>query len=363
MLPAQPFLDLARGAGFSIAGIADARPSDHAEALRRWIAEGQHGSMAWLADDLEVRIDPGRLLPGVRSVLCVADRYAAPSPERRAASWPPRGRIARYARGQDYHVVMRDKLRALAKELRRRHPGEEFRIACDLLPVLERELAARAGIGLVGKHTLVIEPGGGSWILLGEVLTTVPIERTPRPGRSDPCGACTLCIEACPTEAITPFAVNASRCLAYTTIEHRGRIDPELLAPTDDWLFGCDLCQEVCPHNGPSRRKRRRPIDPRYAERMSSLDLLEILGWTEEDRLQATLRSAVRRAELEMLKRNAIICLGNALAKSGGASVDRAVVARLEAIAGGAEESALVRSTAADVLARLGDGYAFSAPA
>ena len=351
-------LDRCRELGFALAGIADPRPSDHAEAVRRWFADGRHGSMAWLADEIDVRLDPARLLSGVRSVICVADRYAGPSMPIAdpGSTGRPRGAIARYARGGDYHEVIKKRLKRLVRELRDEFPQERFRHACDLLPLLERELAARAGLGAIGKHTLLIEPGAGSWLLLGEVLTTLPLAIDPAssPGAvRDPCGTCTRCIDACPTRAITPFSVDASRCLAYTTIEHRGGIPDGFHAPTGAWLFGCDVCQEVCPHNLPTRRKRREArVLPDYAERTASLDLLEILGWTEEDRRRATRASPLRRCLLASFKRNALICLGNALAnrRDGTAA---AIRERMREIAVDATEDAVVRETAAAVLARL----------
>jgi len=351
-------LDRCRELGFALVGVADPRPSDHAEAVRRWFAEGRHGSMAWLADEIEARLDPARLLSGVRSVICVADRYAAPTMPVSGPGSPdrPRGAIARYARGGDYHEVIKRRLKRLVRELRDEFPEERFRHACDLLPLLERELAARAGLGSIGKHTLLIEPGVGSWLLLGEVLTTLPLAIDPAswPGpRRDPCGTCTRCIDACPTRAITPFSVDASRCLAYTTIEHRGEVPDTFHAPTGAWLFGCDICQEVCPHNLPTRRKRREAeVRPDYAERTASLDLLEILGWTEEDRRRATRASPLRRCLLASFKRNALICLGNALAGRRDESA-AALRNRMREIATDATEDAVVRATAAAVLATL----------
>lgn len=346
-------LAMARDVGFALVGVADARPSDHAEELRAWVAAGQHGTMDWFAQDLEVRIDPRRLLPGANSVLCVADRYARPKRDARSNAWPPRGRIARYARGGDYHTWIRKRLRTLAARLRKRFPQEEFRIACDLLPILERELAARAGLGGIGKHTLLLRPGEGSYLLLGEVVMTLtlPLGPLPRSAASDPCGSCTRCIDACPTQAIAPYRVDASRCLSYTTIEHRGLIDRSFHAPTDDWLFGCDICQEVCPHNQPVRRRTRLAIHPTYDERLTSFDLLEVLGWSEEDRLAATMRSAVRRASLAMLKRNALICLSNAIVRCDDPTRAADARRRMQAIAEDSAESALVRDTARELLA------------
>lgn len=348
---ADEVLGMARACGFAFAGIADVRPSDFADRVRQWIADGRHGSMEWLANDLDVRLDPRRLLRGARAAICVADRYALPRHEGPDRSWPPRGRVARYARGKDYHVWIRKRLRRLALRLRERFPQERFRFACDLLPILERELAARAGIGAIGKNTLLLRSGEGSYLLIGEMLTTLALPTSQRRSDAiDPCGACTRCIDACPTRAIAPYAVDASKCLAYTTIEHRGAIDDAFHRPTGDWIFGCDICQEVCPHNLPTRRRRSLAIDEAYAERVPRLDLLSVLGWTEEDRLAVTMRSAMRRAQLDMLKRNALICLGNAL----GARRDPAIETRLRAIAADEGEAALVRTTAAAVLRRLG---------
>lgn len=343
-------LSRAHAHGFARAGVCDAAPSEHASAVREWVRAGKHGSLDWFADDVEVRVDPGRLLRGARSVVCVADRYAETRHERRADAWPPRGRVARYARGDDYHVVIRDRLRALVAELRTSFPDEGFRICCDLLPLLERELAARAGLGRIGKHTLLIECGGSSYVVLGEIVTTLALRTTPR-AAGNPCGGCSRCIDACPTGAITPFSVDASRCLSYTTIEHRGEVPPEFLDATGDWLFGCDICQEVCPHVAPTRRRRALAVPAAYAERTLDFDLLDILGWTEADRLAATMRSAVRRARLEMLKRNALICLGNALRSRRDAEIER----RIEAVASDPDEHPLVRDEARRTVRRYRD--------
>lgn len=344
-------LERARAFGFACAGVCDAGPSRYAEHVRRWIAEGRHGSMAYLAEDLEVRLDPRRLLAGAKSVLCLADRYAAPGPDPIVDHWPPRGRIARYARGEDYHEVIRKRLRRFAAELRAEHPGEEFRICCDLLPLLERELAARAGLGRIGKHTLLIESGGTSYLLLGEIVTTLELAETP-PTPGDPCGGCVRCIEACPTGAIEPYSVDASRCLSYTTIEHRGAIEERFWTETGDLLFGCDICQEVCPHTAQTRRKSAQSIEAAYEERLVAFDLLSILGWDERDRLAATVRSAIRRARLDMLKRNAIICLAN----DPRARSDPFILARLRAVAADPTEPDLVRDAATTALRRIGVG-------
>jgi epoxyqueuosine reductase len=329
-----------RELGFALTGVASADSTQYEREFRDWIAAGRHGEMGYLAERLELRLDPRRLLPGARSVICVADRYhdGAPDPE---ASSADRGRIARYARGDDYHTVMKKRLRRLCDELAARYPAERFRVCVDTAPVLERELAQRAGLGAVGKHTLLIEPGVGSYLLLGEVVTTLALSPSV-PCSDDPCGSCTRCIDACPTDAITPWSLDATRCLSYLTIEHRSAIDERYHAPMGQWIFGCDVCQEVCPHNQPTERSRRTETLPAYEARHESIELLEILGWDEEARRGVFVRSAMKRAKLAMMKRNALVAAGNRLDGSAGPELR----ARIETIAADPGEDAMVRATA-----------------
>lgn len=349
-------LETCRNLGFTLSGVCDASPSSHAEEVRAWISAGRHGSMEWMERRLEERLDPAVYLPGAASMIVVADRYHDGRRDRIDPTGPARGRIARYARGRDYHKVMKGRLVKLAKSLSEAHPEAEFRPCVDTAPILEREHAMRAGLGLVGKNTLLIEPGQGSWLLLGAVVSTLRLEPTPsRHSGADPCGSCTRCIDACPTEAITPFSVDASRCIAYTTIEHRSEIEAGLAASTGDWLFGCDICQEVCPHSVRKQRRRPLPIHPDYAPRRDSLDLLEILGWDDASRNTTLEGTAARRATLWMWKRNALVCAGNALLRSPERAGADALRGRIERIAEDAEENAAVRGTAASVLRRLID--------
>ena len=335
--------------GFARTGICDARGTDHRQEVMAWIADGKHGSMAYLKDRLEERLDPEVYVPGARSVICVADRYHDGRRDRVRVDGPPRGRIARYARGRDYHKIIKKRLLRLAKELAEDHPGVEFRACVDTAPVLEREHAARAGLGLIGKHTLLIEPGVGSWMLLGVIISSARIAPTP-PGfdRPDPCGDCTRCIDACPTDAITPFSVDAHRCIAYTTIEHRGDVDPDIARATGDWLFGCDICQEVCPHGQRSQRRDPKPINEAYASRHSDFDLLEVLAWDDESRLSALMGTAAKRATLLMWKRNAIICAANAIREDPEHPSAAEIRARMSDIATDEEEDPLLRSLASE---------------
>ncbi len=295
--------------GFALAGVCDADPIERAPALREWLDAGKHGQMGWMVEHAEKRTDPGAVLPGARGVVMVADlvrtRNDAPTPP--AAG---RGRIARYAQGRDYHSVIKKRLHTLCDALREAYPGSEHRAFVDTAPVMERDLAARAGLGWIGKHTLLINPALGSHMLLGGVLTTLAFDRpAPEP---DHCGACTRCIDACPTDAITPFSVDARRCISYLTIEHKGPIDDGLAHQTGDWVVGCDICQDVCPHN--SARPAGVGVGgahEAYAPRRDSFDLVEMVRWSEEDRREATRTSAMKRLKLDQFRRNAENALRN----------------------------------------------------
>jgi epoxyqueuosine reductase len=313
--------------------------------------------MAYLAEQVDRRLDPRVLVPGARSVLCVADRYADGRPDRRV---PGVGRIGRYARGEDYHVVIRARLEALAEELLEAYPGERFRVCVDTAPLLEREHAARAGLGRIGKHTLLIGPGGmGSWLVLGAVVSTVELAPVRADGRADgggpgdaavdadPCGACTRCIDACPTGAIAPWSVDASRCVSALTIEDRGTVAEWFAGRTEDWIFGCDACQEACPHSQPTVRSRRVGTHEAYRAHRAGFPLLEVLGWTEDDWEAAQLNGVLRRAGDAMWRRNAALAAGSVLADGGSpADVRDALGARLAAMALDPSEASEVRAAA-----------------
>lgn len=356
--------------GFALAGIARAQPTMWRRELEAWLAAGKHGDMAFLAKDLDLRLDPRQLtvairpsdsrrrapdtantLP-VRSFIIVADVYAsrAPSPPTPASTFPA-GRIARYAQGRDYHAVLRRRLHALADRLRLAHPHEGFMAFVDTTPLLERELALLAGLGWIGKHTLLIHPRLGSYLLLAGLGTSLDLtpHASPEP---DHCGSCTRCIDACPTHALTSYALDARRCISYLTIEHRGPIDPAFHEPMGDWLFGCDICQDVCPHNAAKpNAPPPPPPNPDLAPSPSraTLPLLDVLSWNEVSRRRAFQRSAMKRVALPLLKRNAVIALANAHRRSPNPAWRR----RLEDLAWDAREAPLVRATARAALARL----------
>lgn len=383
---------LASELGFALAGVCRAEPSQYAAFIRQWLEDGRHGEMDYLARHVEQRIDPRVLLPGARSVICLADRYGAgakgqePTTESqeskvRGQGSITSGKIARYAWGRDYHKVIKKRLFKLADKLAGRFPGQIFKSAVDTAPVLEREHARRAGMGWVGKHTLLIHPRLGSYLLLGEIVTTLAVdtaephndtntatqgtgatqqvEQLPRadviPGAGmDHCGNCTRCLDACPTQCITPYQLEADRCISYLTIEHRSLIDPLLHEAMGDWLAGCDVCQEVCPYNAPLRIERfaPAPIGEAYqaGHLAGGLDLLAVLNWTTVDYQENFRGSALKRIKPNMLKRNALIAAGNALMQND----DPALLDRIETLARDESAPELVRLTAHQTLDRLG---------
>lgn len=235
--------------GFDLVGVAPPTPPSEAlRAYRDWLAAGYHGEMAYMArpDRVARREDPALILPGVRAVVCVAvNYYPGPMP---AVSDGRRGRISRYAWGMDYHDWMLPRLEELAVFIRERTGGTaRYRVYTDTGPLLERAFAAQAGLGFIGKNTCLIHPRFGSWLFLGEILVDVdlPLTGPPAPPR---CGTCTRCLDACPTGAlVAPYVLDARRCISYLTIEYRGEIPPDLRARMGDWVYGCDICQEVCP--------------------------------------------------------------------------------------------------------------------
>jgi epoxyqueuosine reductase len=298
----------ARLLGFDLAGIASAEPSRYRAHFERWLAEGRHGTMHYMERRLQERTDPASYLPGAKSVICVALNYHTPLEP--PAGEAPRGRIARYALGRDYHEHLKDRLYDLADWLRDLVPGTRTRCATDTAPVLERELAERAGIGWIGKNACVLNERMGSWLLLGEVLTTLELPHD-EPA-DDHCGTCTRCIDACPTGAlIGPRQLDARRCISYLTIEHTDEIDPSLRPLMGDWIFGCDICQDVCPFNQKAPVSDDAQVRPRVPGR---LDLADLLSWRQEDFSRTFSHSAVKRIKLPVLKRNAQIALEN----SGG---------------------------------------------
>lgn len=310
--------------GFERCGMAPAAPLERGPYLQQWLARGSAGSMNYLHKYLDERMNPALLLSGARSIIVTALSYHQPSAEPPtlhgskkqtgheisvSQHGAPHGRIATYAWGEDYHVVVKDKLFALMRQLRADLPEPfEYRVCVDTAPLIEREAAARAGIGWIGKNTLVLHPSIGSYFFLGAVVTTLDLALD-QPV-DDHCGTCTACLDACPTQAFpTPYEMDASRCISYLTIEHRGEIAPELAGQMNDWLFGCDVCQQVCPFN----RHASAATEPRFAPRppAPALPVSDILDWTPEDYRRILRGTAMKRAKFDMWKRNAEIVAKN----------------------------------------------------
>lgn len=292
--------DEARRLGFDAVAIGPATPPPHGAAFEQWLDDGCAGSMEYLERTRADRLDPARLLPGARAVVAVAASYHAGEPT------PASGmRVARYAGGADYHDVLRPRLSALARFIESAGDGARSRAAIDTSAVLERDLAARAGLGWIGKNTNLLTPSLGSWFFIGIVLTTAEL---PFDGEiADRCGTCTACLDACPTAAFTgPYRLDARRCISYLTIEHRGAIDEDLRPSMGDWGFGCDVCQDVCPWN----RRAATTGEPAFAPAPWPAPEA-LLGLGETAFRERFRRTALWRARRAGLLRNAAIVLGN----------------------------------------------------
>ena len=292
---------LARECGFELAGVSSALPSSEAHTFEEWIAAGMAASMRYLTDHrADLRRDPRALLPSAQSIVCVGKLYKQPE------TVP---HIARYAIVPDYHEAMKTDLEALAQRLQGVMGPFEYRCFVDTAPLLERTYARQAGLGWIGRNTCLINQELGSWLFLGEILTSLPLEpNTPPPDR---CGTCTRCIDACPTEALLPgglrTVLDSTRCISYYTIEHRGEVPEAMREGLGDWIFGCDICQDVCPWN----RKAPETSDPACtsAIKEESLDRLALLT-PEEFRVRFR-DTPVWRTKYSGFLRNVAIAMGN----------------------------------------------------
>jgi epoxyqueuosine reductase len=292
--------------GFDKVAIAEAAPlaRDRA-ALAAWLRGDRHATMAWMARDPDKRSDPEAMLPGCKSVVAVAVNYGPQA----ADVAPGAARVARYAQGRDYHKVIGRKLKELAAWLAA-ESGEVSRTFVDTGPVLERAWAERAGLGWIGKNANLLTRDLGSWILLGEVLTCAALEADAGP-HEDYCGTCTACLDACPTHAIeSPGVVDSNACISYWTIEHRGAIPENRRSGLGDWIFGCDVCQDVCPWN--TSFAKPATDDPfSHREDLSGLDPMDILGLDEAAFRARYSGTSLMRARYDGMRRNACVVLGN----------------------------------------------------
>ena len=293
--------------GFDACGVSEAtRLDEDAQRLEAWLASGRQATMGWMDGHFEKRVDPRVLVPGARTVVSVLHNYYQPvEPDTRAQA----GRISRYAWGDDYHDVMKRKLVELLDWLDREAGGATGRAFVDSAPVLDRAWAARAGLGWVGKSTMLLNRSLGSFFFLGELIVDVPLP--PDGPIPDYCGSCTRCVDACPTGAIyEPYAVDANRCISYLTIERREPMPEPIRADVGNWIFGCDVCQEVCPWN-----KFARPTaEPAYSPRPGVPDT-SLREWIEIDVDEWRRRfrkSPVKRAKFDGFRRNVEVALSNA---------------------------------------------------
>lgn len=290
----------ARAMGFSLVGISEAlNPDDASLRLQEWLDRGFHAGMAWMRTRASERSDPRILVPGARSVISVALNYFTPHRHSRVAG---AAKISRYAWGDDYHEIMSVRLKALWDWMCSRFSGIEGKWYADTGPVLDKVWAQRGGIGWIGKNANVITQEFGSWVFLGEIITT--LELPPDSPATDHCGTCTLCIDACPTEAIVqPYVVDSNKCLSYLTIEHRGPVEGDITNRYEGWLFGCDVCQDVCPWND---RFARPCADDEFQPREGNLapDLDALQAMTEREFRSRFDSSPVLRARYEGFMRN-----------------------------------------------------------
>jgi len=326
--------------GFDRAGIARLELSSQRQAVLRWLDEGNHAAMAYMSRRTGLRVDPREIFPSARSAVCVALQYSPLSGGRTVDGdlWP---RVARYARGVDYHDLMKGRLDRLAERVRAAFPECSTRAYVDTGPVLERELAARAGLGAFGKNTMLLNEESGSWLLLGELFLSLELE--PDVAIADLCGSCTQCLEACPTGALPePYRLDANRCISYWTIEHRGAFPQEIRHQMGGWVFGCDLCQEACPWNGTAIEVHHPEMH--LPSKRAELDLAGLLRIDRQQYVERFRGSPMKRAKQEGLQRNAAVAMGN----SGNR---RYVPALLEALQEGGE---LVRLHVAWALGQIG---------
>ena len=329
----------ARAAGFPLVGCVPVGPLPVGGFVRDWLADGRAGEMRYLERRAELRLDPRRQFPWARSLVCVGFPYRPPPVP--AVDWRAtlRGRIAAYTVGPDYHRHVRERLDRLAAVLASLFPGTRHLSYVDTGAILEREWARRAGIGWIGKNTLVLHRHAGSYFFLGELVTDIELDAVPLP--ADHCGTCRRCVAACPTGALEDgYTMEPRRCISYLTIEHRSAIPSALRPALDNWVFGCDVCQEVCPWNGDARDEAA------AAWLLPSLPELVALDRAAFDARYGG--TAVTRAGRRGLVRNAAVALGN----TGNPAAVRPLTTAL------ADADPLVRGHAAWALGRIGDAAA-----
>ena len=326
--------------GFDAVGVARAEaPPGAGEGLAAFLAAGHHGGMGWMAEKADRRADPRALWPEARSVVMLGASYAPDADPMEMLARRDRGAISAYARRRDYHDVVKSRLKTLAGWMAARLGGEA-KVFVDTAPVMEKPLAAAAGIGWQGKHTNLVSGAHGSWLFLGAVFTTLELE--PDAPHEDRCGSCTRCLDACPTQAFpAPYRLDARRCIAYLTIEHRGHIAREFRAAIGNRVFGCDDCLAVCPWNKFARASRDAALAARVE--LDGPGLAALAALDDEGFRRLFAGTPAKRTGRDRFLRNVLVAIGN----SGDAALAGAARARLD------DASPLVRAMAAWALSRL----------
>lgn len=337
----------AAGLGFALAGICPAVAPARLGRLHEWLERGYAGEMRYFNNRREAYSHPASVLEGVRSIAMLATPYLTSEP---APVAPGQGRVSRYAwSGVDYHDVIRERMEQLIQSLKRRKPDGRFRAVIDTAPLLERDFAALAGLGWQGKNTLLLNKTWGSWFFLSALLTDLVLEFD-QPFTADHCGTCTACLDACPTSAfVQPGVLDANRCISYLTIEHRSSIPAELRPQMGDWVFGCDVCQDVCPWN----RKSPPVTDSKFFadESFDPLELSDLFYLTDQEFQNRFGKTPLARPRRRGLLRNAAIGLGNQRSKASIPALTRGL----------SDSEPLVRGACAWALGRIGDGPSIAA--
>jgi epoxyqueuosine reductase len=307
----QQIRDWARELGFADLGITSSDTGEHAQRLQHWLEQGYHGTMDYMANHGDKRYTPASLVPGTARVISVRmDYLTLPDNPKQALRNRENAYISRYTLGRDYHKLMRKRLAQLAKRIDSALEGHQHRAFVDSAPVLERALAQRAGLGWIGKNNMVIHPKAGSFFFLGEIYTSAPLP-IDAPFTTDHCGSCSACLQLCPTNAfVDAHMLDARRCISYLTIELKESIPEELRPLMGNRVFGCDDCQLVCPWNKFSKHSEEDDFKPRHG--LDNTSLAALMMWSEEQFLQRTEGSAIRRTGYHGWLRNLAVGLGNA---------------------------------------------------